>query len=943
MILPLRTLAFCTVGLLSFAICPAASPDVGPFFEPDQPFFESQVQVTTKEAATQDYGNFVVRGIVQPFPSGAARVFDQELLRVAGVWRVPAGESPISPDTMAQTSYARPRRKAGAAHPLPTGPLLLTTGAHPGVALDLVALFTDPRPAAREGDSGRGPLPATIARFEGIEVAGETAILNYRVGETLVREWTQSPSIPAVPDARPAGIAAKTADTEPHPLQLFRHFEVGAHSRPIFFAIGAVPGGLWNRQGVHAAFVNTPASGLVRFAANSDAISISVEHDELVATLAPSATPQRFSFALSFSAASSPVADAGTASTDSQTIAPPLLAVNATPALPARAHSRRWPQTASSSVQLKSLSQNGLILDRIAVPETNPWSRRVRAADLAFLDDDRAAVVTYDGDVWIVAGFKNLGAGLTWSRFASGLNEPLAIAAPHGVIQVATKNGVVRLHDRDTTGEADWYENFNDQVVQSRTSRSFPLDMDLGPDGSTYVTQGGIVDQSGIKSGGTGTIHTGAVVKISPDGRTSHTFASAAREPFVTVHPVTGVVTGTDQQGHYIPTSVAYLIRDGDTFGFLQEHPEKLTPPLVWIPHEQDTSSSSQVWIIGQGMGPWNNRLLHLSYGTGRMFLIAPDLTAPVPQGAAIPLDLKTELPLLHARRHPSGNAVYLAGFQIWGTRATTTWGLGRLRVGPAPISTAIGAQSFTDGVILEFATPVDPASLSAKNTIVRAWNYVRSHEYGSGRYTLEGPPGTNALGVGQIIASTDRKSVFVQLPKLPKLSQLELRHDFRSAAGNPLTGVVYLTVNEPRPLDLASVGFPNVDLTKNNVVVTQQREELATSALGKALSESLGCVGCHSADGSTEGKVGPTWKGLYGSTRTFVVGTTETADELYLRAKILDPMKKRVTTGAAEMPSYRGVVSESQLESLVLYIKSLRRPLAGEAKAAPTDGSAER
>jgi hypothetical protein len=42
-------------------------------------------------------------------------------------------------------------------------------------------------------------------------------------------------------------------------------------------------------------------------------------------------------------------------------------------------------------------------------------------------------------------------------------------------------------------------------------------------------------------------------------------------------------------------------------------------------------------------------------------------------------------------------------------------------------------------------------------------------------------------------------------------------------------------------------------------------------------------------------------------------------------------------------MPSYRGVVSESQLESLVLYIKSLRRPLAGEAKAAPTDGSAER
>lgn len=942
MIFQSRTLAFCTAALLSFAICPAA-PEVGPFFEPDQPFFQTQVQISTENAAAHDTGNFVVRGIVVPFTSGQALVFDQELLRVAGFWSIPAGEPPVTPETMAQTSYARPRRKAGAAHPLPAGPLLLVTGSHPGVALDLAALFTDPRPPARPNDSGRGPLPAAVARFEGIEVAGKTAILNYHVGETLVREWTQTKAASGARDVPAAGPSATATERE-NSLQLFRHFEVAAHSRPILFAIGAVPHGVWKTQNGRAAFANTPASGAVRFAANTDAISVSVEHDELVVTLAPSAARQRFSLALSFSAPAEPIAHAGTSTPDSDTVEPPPLAVSATPAFPARARSRRWPQTASSSVQLNRLSQNGLILDRIAVPETNPWSRRVRAADLAFLDDDRAAVVTYDGDVWIVNGFKNLDAGLlTWRRFASGLNEPLAIAAPHGVIQVATKNGIVRLHDRDTNGEADWYENFNDQVIQSRTSRSFPLDMDIAPDGSTYVTQGGIVDQSGIKSGGAGTVQTGAVVKISPDGRTSHTFASAAREPFVTVHPQTGVVTGTDQQGHYIPSSVAYLIRDGDTFGFLQEHPEKLTPPLVWIPHEQDTSSSSQVWIMGPGMGPWNNRLLHLSYGTGRMFVITPDLTAPVPQGAAIPLELKTELPLLHARRHPSGNAVYLIGFQIWGTRATTTWGLGRLRVGPTPVSTAIGAQSFTDGVILEFAAPVDPASLTAKNTIVRAWNYVRSHEYGSGRYTLEGPPGTNALGVGQIIASTDRKSVFVQLPKLPKLSQLELRHDFRSAAGNPLTGVVYLTVNEPRPLDLAAAGFPNVDLTKNTVVITQQREEPATTALGKSLAESLGCVGCHSADGTTEGKVGPTWRGLYGITRTFVDGTTETADEIYLRAKILDPMKKRVTTGAAEMPSYRGVVSESQLDSLVLYIKSLRRSLPGEGKGAPTDGSAER
>src|SRR5205085_1740645 len=115
-----------------------------------------------------------------------------------------------------------------------------------------------------------------------------------------------------------------------------------------------------------------------------------------------------------------------------------------------------------------------------------------------------------------------------------------------------------------------------------------------------------------------------------------------------------------------------------------------LAPPLVWIPHEQDTSSSGETWILGKGMGPFDGKLVHLSYGTGRMFLISQDLDAPIPQGAAIPLDLKTDLPLLHARMNLKGDALWLAGFQIWGTTTKTNWSLGRLRRGETPIVTAI-------------------------------------------------------------------------------------------------------------------------------------------------------------------------------------------------------------------------------------------------------------
>jgi mono/diheme cytochrome c family protein len=114
------------------------------------------------------------------------------------------------------------------------------------------------------------------------------------------------------------------------------------------------------------------------------------------------------------------------------------------------------------------------------------------------------------------------------------------------------------------------------------------------------------------------------------------------------------------------------------------------------------------------------------------------------------------------------------------------------------------------------------------------------------------------------------------------------------------------------------------VDLSKQPVVATRVTEEPASVASGKSLAESLGCAVCHSADGTTEGKIGPTWQRLFGSQRTLLDGTRELADELYIREKILDPTQKRTKPGVIEMPSYRGVLSEPQLESLVLYIKSL-------------------
>jgi cytochrome c2 len=234
------------------------------------------------------------------------------------------------------------------------------------------------------------------------------------------------------------------------------------------------------------------------------------------------------------------------------------------------------------------------------------------------------------------------------------------------------------------------------------------------------------------------------------------------------------------------------------------------------------------------------------------------------------------------------------------------------------------------DGVVLDFATPLDSASLETGNVFVRLWNYQRSAAYGSGRFALDGEPGTTPWGVAQVVASKDGRSAFVHLPDLPRAMQVEVRHDFRFADGTPARGAAYLTVHEAVRTDFA--GFPEIDFSKEATAVVEAKEPPPSIDAGRALAESLGCLACHSTDGTTEGKVGPTWRNLYLANRTFADGTTDVADDVYLREKILEPMKRRVSVAPVEMPSYRGVLSEPQLESIILFIKSLRgRPRPGD------------
>jgi cytochrome c oxidase subunit II len=92
---------------------------------------------------------------------------------------------------------------------------------------------------------------------------------------------------------------------------------------------------------------------------------------------------------------------------------------------------------------------------------------------------------------------------------------------------------------------------------------------------------------------------------------------------------------------------------------------------------------------------------------------------------------------------------------------------------------------------------------------------------------------------------------------------------------------------------------------------------------LGEKLYNGRGCKGCHSVDGKAG--TGPTWKGLWGSNRAFTDGTSTVADERYIAEAVLDPGAKLVAGYSNQMPSYKGKLTQRQIDQIIAYMKTLK------------------
>jgi putative heme-binding domain-containing protein len=599
------------------------------------------------------------------------------------------------------------------------------------------------------------------------------------------------------------------------------------------------------------------------------------------------------------------------------------LSVESLPTGPTQSVQRRW----ETSVRLplgNHETDQVLNLEEIPLPLQNPYGRAVRPADISFFASGRAALVTLDGDVWLCDGLQLGSREVIWRRFTSGLHEPLSIRIRDEEVFVFDRSGLWRLLDRDTNGEADYHELFCSRIHQTAETREFPLSMELQNDGGFLVSKPG---QEGIFSG---------ILRVSPDGSEVKLIASGFRQPYLGYDPHTGQIVASDQQGEWVPSSPVHFIEQGGFYGFrrsetLDDLP--VTPPLTWIPHAECGSATSIIWMRNAKMGPLNDKPILLCYQPPQLMQVHVDIDETATQGGVTPLDLGLNSnPVMKAAINPSDGLLYLTGFKIWGTSAEKVTFFGRVHSNSdLPWTIPSQAQVEQRGILLRFEQPLDPEFAMQREAYnVRCWNYKRTSAYGSGHYRHDGTAGTEMMGISSVKLSEDRKSVFLGIPNMRTVMQIEVRYDLALDDRTPFQHQTFLTAHALRKLDLVEIGFANsvVDLDSVPLPVRPTVEVTPTAAQGATLYTQLGCIGCHSVDGSMAGKNGPSWLALYGSQRKLTKsGEVVNADDAYLRESILDPSAKiaeGAINGEAGMPVYAGILRDDQVDSLLLFIKAL-------------------
>ncbi|MBL67886.1 MAG: hypothetical protein CMO74_05465 [Verrucomicrobiales bacterium] len=638
--------------------------------------------------------------------------------------------------------------------------------------------WKEPAPPVIGGSNvySQGPLPREWARWRGHYVHGKNVVLSYSVGKASVLEMPSFKN----------GVFMRQFEISPNDYKGPLNFMVcqdAAATGKLDDGIAVLEGG---KSATAAAVIGSP-----------DDVSLKIEQGRITANIMTGDDSLRFAIVIwrGPKLELDQLKKQASAKLDLKPLADHT-----------RGGPAQWDTPITTHGRLGATS-GAYVVDTITVPEENPWKSWIRCSGFDFFEDgETAAVCSVTGDVWVISGINNKLDNIQWRRFATGLFQPLGLKIIDGKVHVLGRDQITRLNDLNTDGEADFYENFNNDISISNDYHEFCLNLSTDPQGNFYFIKGGNLRAATIP-------HHGCLVKVSPDGKKLEIVATGHRAPNgMSVGP-NGELTSADNEGNWVPTSRVNLVKPGGFYGHVHTAHHKETPadydkPLFWLPHQVDNSSGGQTWVTSDKWGPFTDSLLHLSYGKSSLFLVLKEEVEGQWQGGAVRFPLRFDSGIMRGRFNPADGQLYLVGLRVWQSNGARYGAFHRVRYTGKPVHMPLKLNVRRNGLAVTFTNPLDAASaVDDQNWAIDQWNYQWTQNYGSKLYSVKDPTrivgdkrqgayGGDPVTIKSIQLSDDKKSVFIEIDGLKPVMQSRIRFNIQADDGMPIKQSIFHTIN---------------------------------------------------------------------------------------------------------------------------------------------------
>ncbi len=622
-------------------------------------------------------------------------------------------------------------------YPRTVGEVQIANSIMPGWANPETGDFKDPRFVAVDGRPF-GPLPRSWAQYKGLYYHGDKVIIKYRVGDADVLE-TYALEQPGVDPVISRTLNINNATTE---LKLF---------------VSEYPARITSSEGTPK-IAQVDSKKVVIIPANKSS-KIKIYYSKRESGLAGMDTSDPENL-------------------EKYTQGGPAHDID---------------QTLTSAI-IRGDDQGAYAVDVYTLPHPNPWKSRLRPTGIDFLNGGKDAVLcTIDGEVWRVSGIAQDEGMVKWNRIATGLFQPLGIKVRDGEIYVGCRDQIVVLRDLNEDGETDFYECFNSDHQVTEHFHEFAMGLQTDENGNFYYAKSGRHARTSLVP------QHGTLIKVSKDGHHSEILANGFRAANGVCMNPDGSYYVTDQEGFWNPMNrinrVTYGGFYGNMYGYnppIDSSDQAMVPPLIWVDKKYDRSPAELLWVDSRKWGPLNGKLLNLSYGNGKIFVVMTQEVNENQQGAMIELPIpKFPTGIMRARFNPLDGQFYGCGMSAWATnQMIQVGGFYRVRYTGNPLNMVLDMTAQKSGLKLVFSDPLDSDSATnLKNYQVSSWGLKRTRKYGSDRYNEK------ILTIDNLTLSRDLKYVFIHLPDIEPVWIIEVLYDLESQQGVQFQGAIQGTI----------------------------------------------------------------------------------------------------------------------------------------------------